>query len=926
MPSVSPPPTPLNEEALLDQIFQATELISRQQYQDAQELLQGVIEQDPAGSYGTMAAQTLETIPGDHPKPKAGTVAQSIPHPAEHPATNPPKSQDAKAHTLVSLPQSGILSRWSNLSLRYKLTALLVAGASVPILVLTQVMVQLTQGIASEKLEESLQQAYVSLEVEYVSWTQGETATQAQTFVGLVEALEADPRDLEGIARQRIDTFTRQSLAAGENGFIELVKNVRLLTDPRGQVVEQVLVAFEDNQDRYHEPILNPDGGADTDGYPIEEINLPLGADLSTIPIVAAALASGETLTGMELLGGADLAKLGLTEQAAIPLSGSSPIGAETEDGQMGLVAITVQPILSGEEPVGTAIVAALLNRNSAMVDVVRYNYEAPLVAIFAQDHMVATTLPDPSGQRRAVGTFAPTSLSQNLLDPDSDTSELSATVNLLGTNYLVQASTLRNHQGDPVGMLMVGRPERDLISILRQQQAVGYSIGGGILVLAALVAVPLAGAFSRPIRKLATFAQRLGDGFFDQRLEDPLSQDELGILATEMNAMAGQIQSSMLTLQQQEEEQRRGREHLQQDVMTLLMEIEGARDGDLTRRAPVSSGEVGFVGDAFNVTLDNLSQLVASVRATSDRVNSLAHHSEAVVTRLAEGSQAQASQLQHSRQLSLESSDAIQQISGTASEAAAIAQQSAQAAQSGTQAMYNTVTLYEQLRSAVGKTSKRVKHLVGSSQEINTVVAIIQEISNRTSLLAFNAVLEADRAGAQGQGFRQIADEIVELSRLIRTEFSQIQRLTHRIQEDTAEVAQAMEDSIGAVAEGTQLVQQTAGILTDLAHLAEQIDTYQQTIAEQTEAHQFRSAQVATTIDHVSRIASRTSQQSQDVVNALRELLAEVHQLQASVLRFRLRSEDPLGPLSSPNGAVVEGSDPESGTHQDPYFQEEQA
>lgn len=918
MPSLSPPhpsQTPLNEEALLDQIFQATELISRHQYQEAQELLQAVIEQDPTGSYGMMASQTLETIPGDiSPKASPATVAQPIsPSPAEH--------KDPNALTQLSTPKPGIRTRWSNLSLRYKLTALLVAGASVPVLVLTQVMVQLTQGIAREKLEESLQQALVSLDVEYVSWTQGETATQTQTFVGLVEALEVDPGALEGLDRQRIDTFIRQSLAAGEVGFTELTKNARLLTDPRGRVVEQVLVAFDDNQDRYHEPIVTEDGGADIDGYPVEEISLPLGADLSTIPIVSAALASGETLTGMELLGAADLAKLGLAEQAAIPLSGSSPIGAETEQGQMGLVAMTVQPILEQDQLLGTTIVAALLNRNSALVDVVRYNYEIPLVAIFAQDHMVATTFPDASGLRRAVGTFAPASLSQGLLDPDSDTSELSATVNLLGINYLVRASTLRDHQGDPTGMLMVGRPEQDLIGILRQQQAVGYGIGGAILMLAALVAVPLAGAFSRPIRKLATFAQRLGDGRFDERLEDPLSQDELGILAAEMNGMAGQIQANMLTLQQQEEEQRQGRERLEQDVVTLLVEIEGARDGDLTRRAPVSSGEVGFVGDAFNVTLDNLSQLVASVRATSDRVNSLAQHSEQVVTRLAAGSQSQATQLQHSRQLTLESTEAIQQISRTASEAATIAQQSAQAAQSGTQAMHNTVTLYDQLRAAVGKTSKRVKHLVGSSQEINTVVSIIQEISNRTSLLAFNAVLEADRAGSQGQGFRQIADEIVELSRLIRTEFSQIQRLTHRIQEDTAEVAQAMEDSTGAVAEGTQLVQQTAGILTDLAQLAGQIDTYQQTIAQQTETHQFRSAQVATSIDQVSRIAAQTSQQSQDVVNALRELLAEVHQLQASVLRFRLRSEESFRPP-----AVGEGSDVEIGTDPDPYFEEEQA
>lgn len=864
----SPVSSSQHEEELLDKIFQATELVKAQQYESARQMLTEVIQEDGEGAYGTMAAQSLQSLP---------------------PATAP---EQAVAVSPPATRSGGIATWWSDLSFRNKLTVSFLVLTSLPVVILTQVLVQLTQDNVRSGFQESLQGTKVGLEFENVLWQQEESSTQAAALVGLVEAMNVDPRDPESVETQRtaLEGFAQEVLAANEAGFPELLKNVRLLTNAQGQVVEQAVVAFTPAAELYHEPIANDtEDGLDPTGYPTESLSPPLGADLTSIPIVAAALAAQEPISGVELLSAPQLEQLGLLEAAAISRVDDAPATdlVETDAGPVGLVAMTVDPILRQGEVVGTAVVAAVFNRNSAIVDAVKRNYETPLVSIFAADLLVSTTLPDPGQAQRALGTSAPAEISSVLLDPDQETSEFFDSVTLNGTSYLVQAGPVLDHTGRPTGILMVGRQEQDMIDLLRRQQLVGYGIGGGILVVAWLAAFPLAAVFTRPIRRLAEFAQALGAGQLSQRMTGQARRDEIGILATEMNAMADRIEANVTSLQGQEEQQRRGREQMQQDVISLLTEIEGARDGDLTRRAPIVSGEVGLIGDAFNVTLDNLSQLVASVRTTTARVNSLAQNSEAVVASLAQAAQTQATETDQSLQLTVESTQEIASITTTSTEAATIAQASLQAAAEGKQAMHNTVTLYEQLQAAVGKTSKKVKRLVGSSQEINKVLSIIKDISDRTSLLAFNAVLEADRSGEQG--FSSIADEIVELSKSVKSEVSQIERLARRIQEDTSEVAQAMEDSTGSVAEGTQLVQQTETILDQLAEVATQIDRYQQTILHQTQSHLQRSAQVEGKMGQVNQIAAQTSAQAGNVVTALRELLGEVEQLQQSVHRFRL-------------------------------------
>ncbi len=104
---------------------------------------------------------------------------------------------------------------------------------------------------------------------------------------------------------------------------------------------------------------------------------------------------------------------------------------------------------------------------------------------------------------------------------------------------YTLQAITV---SGKTAGWL--GLHKRELLAnplavgFLKQQTQVLYLIGGGILVLAAIVAFLLSKHLLSPIRKLTAGTQALASRRFDTRIEVE-SNDELGQLATDFNTMA---------------------------------------------------------------------------------------------------------------------------------------------------------------------------------------------------------------------------------------------------------------------------------------------------------------------------------------------------------------------------------------------------
>lgn len=425
----------------------------------------------------------------------------------------------------------------------------------------------------------------------------------------------------------------------------------------------------------------------------------------------------------------------------------------------------------------------------------------------------------------------------------------------------------------------------------LKAQQELLISFAAGTLIISALVgaiASLIGYKATQPILEALDAVKQLGNGNFDVRI--PVEgQDEIADLSSNINKMAGQIQDLLFTQEAETKQQRREKELLQQGVMSLLLDVEGAQKGDLTVKAQMTDGAVGSIADAFNATMRKLRELLQEVQAVSTEVGQLSLAGEDSVRQLSESALKQTEEINQALGSIDEINQSVATVANYAQEAAKIARDGSIQAKEGDLAMDATVSSIEKIRGTVANTSKKVKQLAESSQEIAQIVDIISGISEKTNLLAFNASVEAARAGEHGEGFRIVAEEVRRLADRITEATKDIQRLVSTIQQDTTSVLQGMETSTSEVVNGSELVQLTKLNLRSLADTSKQIDEYLKYISTSTTDQTNTSLVVNQKINGIATIAKINLTEAQNVVQSLQTLVSEANNLQASISQFKL-------------------------------------
>jgi methyl-accepting chemotaxis protein len=907
-------PIPQNIEALAAEVERdPTDLVAKISLANALEqagevskavaLYHEVVALEQEGIYGSVSQKALEALQTSEHKSSELTLLQ---HEEKPQSTSPSQGRHKAPDRHKALPLLQQLRQgWENLNLRTKLTILLVGSAALPVIVATQGIVAVTKESLFLKFEESLQREGTSFTQDYVLGNVEESKSEANTIAQFIQTTQIDLNNPRQIANQRelLQTFIGNFKVSEDSGSVE--KNIRIVTDAQGKIVAQNIQTLAEAY--YNYP---PDKIEINPRY--RPVSLPLGIALGDIAIVKNALRTGKVLSGMELLKSNVLKRLGQEKQAYIglrpqPTQGfpepDQPFPKGTYDidgGKVALAAMVVHPIKVGNKLVGTVIVGAIMNRTPVIVDSFKERLNVPFATIFAQDWRVSSNVPYTNGQTRAIGTRAARKVAETVLNQGQ---EFIGQTKIVGGDYLGVYQPLYDHQKElnpvgakPVGMAFVGWPIAESENLLAKQQLIAYSIGGGMLLLAGLIAIPVANSLSRPLRRLSNFAQQVEDGKQGVRLEPIERQDEIGVLSRQLSAMIASIEANLEAVRHQEalryqeaERQRRAKERLQQGAIDLLLDIEGANQGDLTVRAKVKEGEMGSIADAFNTVISSLRQIVIQVQNAADLVHESAFESEASVQQLSDKAKTQAKVMARVLGSVEEMARSTQSVASSSQEAATIARQALVAAQDGDKTMDQTVVSIETIRASVADTTKKAKRLAESSQEISKIVSIISGISEKTNLLAFNASIEAARAGENGQGFRVVADEVRRLAERVTDSTKEIEQLVSTIQQETSDVLQTMEGSTTQVAHGTQLVAKTKQTLQGLAHLSQEIDQFLQSISASTVFQTRTSKKVNKTMQVIAATQETTASESETVLSTMHEQVKVAEELQNSVSRFRV-------------------------------------
>lgn len=370
-------------------------------------------------------------------------------------------------------------------------------------------------------------------------------------------------------------------------------------------------------------------------------------------------------------------------------------------------------------------------------------------------------------------------------------------------------------------------------------------------------------------------------------------TEDEFGQLSASFNQMARIILTTTGEAQRKAQEQEQAKEDLQRQVIRLLDDVEGAARGDLTVKAEVTADVLGAVADSFNLTIQNLREIVQQVSIAARQVSKGSTENEDFARSLSADALRQAEELAVTLNSVQVMTDSIQRVAESAREAEEVARTASATALRGGEAVERTVAGILEIRETVADTTRKVKRLAESSQEISKIVALISQIASRTNLLALNASIEAARAGEAGRGFAIVADEVRQLADRAAKASKEIEQIVLQIQSETGGVMTAMEEGTQQVIEGTRLAEQAKRSLEDIIQVSNRIDVLVRSITADTVEQTETSRAVAQVMQSVELSAQETSQESQRVSGSLQNLVGVARDLLTSVDRFKVDNSE---------------------------------
>lgn len=239
-----------------------------------------------------------------------------------------------------------------------------------------------------------------------------------------------------------------------------------------------------------------------------------------------------------------------------------------------------------------------------------------------------------------------------------------------------------------------------------------------------------------------------------------------------------------------------------------IIGDLTKVEEGDLTARLPVNhkrSDEFDQLCGSVNEMTSGLSSVIGDVVNTSTNVNKMVTELNIAVVDIADSNKSVNIQTNSLATATEEISVTISGIAETTNDLSQQSEETYKAAQNGAETIQIALDNLGKTIGVVNQTSEQLNELGQLSTDIDSVIAMINDLANQTNLLALNAAIEAARAGEAGRGFSVVADEVRSLAEKTVEATSKITEIVSTIQGSTKSAITTMQDgqeSLGMIEE----------------------------------------------------------------------------------------------------------------------------
>ena len=312
-------------------------------------------------------------------------------------------------------------------------------------------------------------------------------------------------------------------------------------------------------------------------------------------------------------------------------------------------------------------------------------------------------------------------------------------------------------------------------------------------------------------------------------------------------------------------------------------------REGDLARwDTTTEDPQLAPLLEGFGKVIETLRTFVREINEAALRLSSSANQVLAASTQHETSSTEQAAAIHETTATMEELKHASAQIAENAGAVARVAEETLGAARAGRGAIAEFIQAMQQIRSdgiavadSIAKLSKRV-------ERIGTVVEVIDEIADRSDLLALNAALEGSRAGEAGKGFSIVAAEMRRLAENVLESTKEIKSLITEIREATAAAGSAADASKVATESGEKLGSVAAQAVEGILAGVQETSDAARVINLATQQQRTATEQVVASMAEIEDVTRQTTQASKQATGASAELTQLAGRLAELIKRFK--------------------------------------
>ena len=329
--------------------------------------------------------------------------------------------------------------------------------------------------------------------------------------------------------------------------------------------------------------------------------------------------------------------------------------------------------------------------------------------------------------------------------------------------------------------------------------------------------------------------------------------------------------------------------DNINNSAILLLQAVSQMAGRDLCVRAPVTQDVVGTVADSINGLAEEMQRVLQGVSSVAEQVRGAATRVRSQAQLVQDTAQAERQRLGRMRQTLGRTTEVMVEVAQRADLSKNAASDATYATESALATVNATVDGMQAIRATIAETEKRIKRLGERSQEITSMVNLINTIAERTHVLALNAAMQAAVAGEAGRGFAVVAEEVQRLAESSRQATQQIAGLVGNIQVETQEAISTVGRTIDQVVQGSQQAQNAGEQMRHTKLMTAELVTQVRDIASAAEAQKLLSAQLLDSVQQIDISTEQTAAQIQEQNLQTERLQEAARQLVQAVGVFRL-------------------------------------